>query len=197
MTLSYSMQLKRYHGSFFLLWSCGVVNFSLRRRRRPRGHSLARRVKQRPCKMMAGPFKLPNKAEAEAEKKKRVSDSGPEPLARLASGTLASNFLKSSPLHTAIRPTDTRLTSLPSASRFLKAAIKQVKEWVESYIPPEHLANHTCVVDVSEVRAPRIPKAPPADISRLSRRETRSPRVSPRRRPRVPDHAHPRSPSPT
>lgn len=34
-----------------------------------------------PCKIMAGPFKLPNKAEAEAEKKKRVSDSGPEPSA--------------------------------------------------------------------------------------------------------------------
>jgi hypothetical protein len=139
---------------------------------------------------MAGPFKLPNKAEAEAEKKKRVSGSGPEPSARLASGTLASNFLKSSPPRTAIRPTDTRLTSLPSASRFLKAAIKQVKEWVESYIPPEHLANHDCVVDVSEVRAPRTPKAPPADRSRLaradlSRRATRSPRVSPRRDRRV------------
>ena len=117
-------------------------------------------------------------------------------------GTLASNFLKSSLSRTAIRPTDTRLTSLPSPSRFLKAAIKQVKEWVESYIPPEHLANHDCVVDVSEVRAPLTPKAPPADRSRLaradlSRRETRSPRVSPRRRPHEPNRAHPRPPSPT
>jgi hypothetical protein len=33
---------------------------------------------------MAGPFKLPNKAEAEAEKKKRVRTFAPTPRARVA-----------------------------------------------------------------------------------------------------------------
>ena len=75
---------------FFLVDCDKGVHFWTFFFRRPvvhfRGHSLVRRVKQRPCKIMAGPFKLPNKAEAEAEQKKRVSDSGPEPSAPLASG---------------------------------------------------------------------------------------------------------------
>ena len=171
-TLSYSMRLKRYHGSFFLLWSCGVVNFSLRRRRRPRGRfSRARRVKQRPCKMMAGSLQAAQQGRGRGRKEEEVSDSGPEPLARLASGTLASILSKSSSAHR--DPAHGHATDqLLLPSRFFKAAIKQVKEWVESYIPPgaprqPHLRRRR----LRGARAPNPQSAPRRYIATLPARD--------------------------
>ena len=36
----------------------------------------------------------------------------------------------------------------------LQEAIARIKKWVESRIPDKHIKDRTCVVDVSEVRAP-------------------------------------------
>lgn len=53
-------------------------------------------------------------------------------------------------------PRRSRLTSSRAlfAPRSTQAAIKQVKELVETYIPADHLKSRACVVDVSEVRPP-------------------------------------------
>lgn len=80
------------------------------------------------------------------------------PRTRRPSGPSRQIFLRSSTIRP--RRLDGPLTAPFPRSRTHQAAIKQVKEWVESYIPDAHLANHDCVVDVSEVRAlnppPRI-----------------------------------------
>ena len=41
----------------------------------------------------------------------------------------------------------------------LQEAIARIKKWVESRIPDKHIKDPTCVVDVSEVRAP-VPALP-------------------------------------
>ena len=71
-------------------------------------------------------------------------------------------------------PRRSRLTSSRAlfAPRSTQAAIKQVKELVETYIPADHLKSRACVVDVSEVRPP--PSLPPPWILPTTQSRDRS-----------------------
>lgn len=46
----------------------------------------------------------------------------------------------------------------------LQEAIARIKKWVESRIPDKHIKDRTCVVDVSEVRAP-VPAFTPLPLT--------------------------------
>lgn len=68
-----------------------------------------------------------------------------------ASGMRSPNLASPEPIAAPYRePSD--LDTLPCPP--LQEAIARIKKWVESRIPDKHIKDRTCVVDVSEVRAP-------------------------------------------
>jgi hypothetical protein len=94
--------------------------------------------------MDGGPFKLPTKENADAARKKKV---------RRVPNASTSRVIE--------RPTNAFPYRQPTAisprhptSLTAQEAIATVKKWVESHIPTKHIKDRTCVVDVSEVRAP-------------------------------------------
>ena len=94
--------------------------------------------------MDGGPFKLPTKENADAARKKKVRRVPSASTTRVIERP-TNAFPYRQP--TAISPRHpTHLTA--------QEAIATVKKWVESHIPTKHIKDRTCVVDVSEVRAP-------------------------------------------
>jgi hypothetical protein len=121
--------------------------------------------------MDGGPFKLPTKENADAARKKKVRRVPDASTIRVIERP-TNAFPYRQP--TAISPRHpTHLTA--------QEAIATVKKWVESHIPTKHIKDRTCVVDVSEVRAP-IPSFTRTAVRAPS---TASDRSSSRTRPRT------------
>ena len=93
--------------------------------------------------MWGGPFKMPSSAEAEEDKRRKVSGSAAPPQFLERPSALIQN--------PGTHP-DTDADLLHPHSCPPQAALLEVKGWVEAYIPAEHLSTRSCVVDVQEVR---------------------------------------------
>lgn len=86
---------------------------------------------------------MPSSAEAEEDKRRKVSGSAAPPQFLERPSALIQN--------PGTHP-DTDADLLHPHSCPPQAALLEVKGWVEGYIPAEHLLTRSCVVDVQEVR---------------------------------------------